>query len=183
MDTARLLGMIVWRTTVSGLLAGALLGGAYGALFLAVSFFVPLPAADDLAEALLLGVPVGLSYGFFFGALLGAPPGLVLGFVVGVLAALLTRVRFYPLRAVHRYRLTMGLLAAAASVIGGFILFPPLISWAFWPTVTDSETLDYWSLTVIPALIAGAAGWWISQRMTAWYEREGGGEHVTTSPT
>lgn len=176
MTTARLLWGMTWRGGALGLLAGTMLGTAYGAVFANSLFFFGLLAqapaefqSGDAPRAIFAVLFLAL-IGSVMGALFGVPTGFIAGLLNGLLIGLMTRIFFYPLRGAKTYRrmmaLTSGVFTALASWLGFFATM------LFYANIEKANVPVLAALVVIPALIAGIAAAFISQMGARWYEKE-----------
>ncbi|MBD1875282.1 hypothetical protein H6F75_17510 [Nodosilinea sp. FACHB-131] len=134
---------ITLRSTVIGLMSGAILGALFG--------FFPLP---------LLLILTGI---------VGAGLGLGLGLINGLLLSAIACLFLYPLRSVWLYHLiakVMGALIAG----GGAAVFGPWYFSSQGMTPSSAVTIGFGS--VIASIIAGWAGGLAGQNLAQWYEQK-----------
>ncbi len=183
MTMTRLLWGCVWRGSLLGVTLGASLGAAYGALLLAGAAVVTsVGAALGAWEGSIntwMGAVYLAPYGAIFGAVFGTILGLPLGVLLGVLIAAVTGVCSLRDRGAEQCRRILGPASAATSIAlllglwvglgadpSGFV-FVENTSGVF-----DDGPVDLIFVMLLPTLVAGVAGWWIGQRVAAWYARE-----------
>jgi hypothetical protein len=176
MTTFKLLFGTIWRGGAWGLLAGTMLGTAYGAVFANGLFFFGLlsqaPAefqGDDVPRAIVAVLLLAL-IGSIMGGVFGIPTGLVVGLLNGLLLGIVTRAFFYPLRDAKKYRrviaLTSAVFTAIASWLGFFVIM------LFYANTEKANVPVLAIGVIIPAVIAGIAAGFISQMGARWYEKE-----------
>jgi hypothetical protein len=176
MTTPKLLWGTPWRGGAWGLLAGTMLGVAYGAVFANVLFFsglfAQMPTAFESSDALRVGVviPFLALIGAVMGALFGVPTGLFVGLLNGLLVGILTRAFFFPPRDARAYR---RMIATASA------LFTSIASWlGFLAIMLSYANRDkanvplLAAIVLIPALIAGVSAGLLSRILSRWYEKE-----------
>jgi hypothetical protein len=175
MTTARLLWGMKWRGGAWGLLAGTLLGSAYGAVFAvvvdlyALSLRFPyLGEASDAPRALVGALFLAL-VGAIIGALFGVPTGLLVGASNGLLLGVLTRALFYPLKDARIYRRVVALVSAVFAGIAAWVCFVALA--LFYANRSAANVDMIVVIVAIPALIAGVSAGFISRFIARWYER------------
>lgn len=143
------------RTLLLGLLSGAVLGALYGLLFSAGIALLPLlslrPAGWDVAGSgqlhdLVALLYLGVAYGSVFGGGLGVAAGLVSG-----LSRLLAE-HAWP--AAERWA-TPVLAALTVVLLSPRPILQGITPWPF---------TDLLFLTLAPALVAGAAAYWVAER-------------------
>jgi hypothetical protein len=122
-------------------------------------------------------IPVlfGILFLWFVGAVAGGlfsvPAGIVVGLSGGILMSILTRLFFYPLKNARRYRVVMGIVMGAYAFVVSWLCFMAVYL-LFSKDHTIQPPLVPW-LAMIPALIAGALGYVVSEWITRWYEKAG----------
>ncbi|MBD2108995.1 hypothetical protein [Nodosilinea sp. FACHB-13] len=134
---------IILRSTVIGLMSGAILGSLFG--------FFPLP---------LLLILTGI---------VGAGLGLGLGLINGLLLSATTCLFFYPLRSVGLYHLIAKVIGALIAG-GGAAVFGPWYFSSQAMTPNSAVTIGFGS--VIASIIAGWAGGLAGQNIAQWYEQK-----------
>jgi len=176
MTTARWLWGMTWRGGAWGLLAGTMLGTAYGAVFANGLFFFGLlsqaPAefhGEDVPRAIVAVLLLAL-IGSVMGALFGVPTGFVVGLLNGLLLGIVTRAFFYPLRDARTYRRVIALISVGFTAIASWLGFFAIM--LFYANTEKANVPVLAIGVIIPALIAGIAAGFISQMGARWYERE-----------
>lgn len=175
--TFKLLWGTTWRGGAWGTALGALLGAVYGALFLVALFLFAIstqsgapPQAEDAPRG--LGAVLFLTLiGSGVGSIFGIPTGILIGLVDGFLLGILTRAFFFPLRDARRYHWVIGTASALLSAIGSFISFALIL--LLYAKEHSISVTTMAAAGAFPALIAGAGGVFISNRIARWYEKEG----------
>lgn len=168
MSTSTLLWSMVvrgwsWTTGI-----GALLGAGYGIVLLA-TMMVSLGqlAPDSPILQLALVIVYGALASAIFGAVVAGLIGLVAGPIGGLLCGAMTRVFFFPLHREHLYRMTARIAAALYGMVAIVTAVRLISTSGLAPTI--ETTYQAVILYVIPALIGGAAGIFISPKVTDWY--------------
>jgi hypothetical protein len=167
----RLIWNFVWRGSLHGLGAGAILGAGLGALAggmliwsgLAMSAgATPVPLVTQILGTVIAGVyALGLSVGA--GAVLGSLFGFLIGTCSALIIGTLTRVAFVPLSAPWYYRRIITLAGTLLSMLGTTISLGLVLS------LIDLELLR--PLILVPALIVGWYSWRVSHHIAEWYIR------------
>jgi hypothetical protein len=165
-----------WRGAGLGLLAGALGGASYGAIFANVLFAFGIMSQapfevkpQDVVGALAAVVIFGL-IGSVMGALFGVPSGLVVGVTGGLLVGVLTRVFFYPLKNARQYRWVIaGTSGAFTGIVAWFCFFSIML---FYANKNAANVGGLAIIVIIPALIAGLGAGLMSRLIANWYESE-----------
>lgn len=174
MTMQRLLWGMMWRSGAWGLLAGTILGAAYGILFSSILNLVGIHRGNLF---ILTPTQVGWHFimlvmfiGAILGILFGAPTGIIVGISNGVVLAVLMRLFFYPYKNSRAYHWI---------VFGVNIVFSIITSWLFLITIAYFWINRYINifpqlavLVLIPALIAGVSAGLLSRRITRWYEKQ-----------
>lgn len=173
MKTARLLFDTTWRGGAWGLLSGTLLGTAYGAIFANVLLFLGLLSQDaaqfqldDVPRAMFAMLVLAL-IGAVMGALFGVPTGFVVGLFNGLLIGLVTRIFFFPLRDAAKHRRAVGIVSAIFTILASWFCFFSIM--LFYANRAQASVPVLALVGVIPALIAGAAGWFVARQIARWY--------------
>jgi hypothetical protein len=153
-----------WTTGI-----GALLGAAYGVVLLMAAM---LPQVQFNAGNAGLPLLVAFVYVFLIAALFGATVAGAIGFIAGpiggLLCALMTRLFFLPLRDARVYRVVAAFAGGLYGILALVVAVRLISTSGLAPQiVTFRETV---MLYVFPALIAGAAGVYISQKVVGWYQ-------------
>ncbi|MBI5033620.1 MAG: hypothetical protein HZB51_24130 [Chloroflexi bacterium] len=177
MKTSRLLFAITWRGGAWGLLVGAILGAAFGAIFAGKLFDLGLveqsgaipssdypPAiADFMAGFLaLLGGIVGGGVGMPIGWMVGASDGFLIGMLLRASTDPMGKIR------INRSVLfTISMLYTSVASLLGFIVIL-----RFYSTQSAATSLWLLAIVIVPSLIAGIALGFVSQLLVLWYERE-----------
>ena len=173
MTTGKILWGAIWRGGAWGLLAGTMIGTAYGALFANGLFaFSMISEADkmtskDIPSGIVAIVVLAL-IGAVMGALFGVPTGFVVGVANGLLVGIITRLFFSPLKNARAYRWTLAIVSGLFTATGSFIGFMLImLSYAN----RDEANVPVLAVGVlIPAVIGGIAAGLISRLIARWYE-------------
>lgn len=166
MSTIKLFWNTTWRGGAWGLLAGTMLGTAYGAIFANALFLFGLAQApldlraDDIPRALGAILVLAL-IGAVMGALFGVPTGLIVGSLNGLLVGVLTRAFFFPPRDARTYRRVIALASALFTVIASWLGFLAIM--LFYANREKANVPMLAVIVLIPALIAGIAAALISR--------------------
>lgn len=174
MTTLRTIFGATWLGGAWGLLSGTLLGTAYGALFANVLLLFGLLAQDpsqfrldDIPRA-IFGMLFFALIGSVMGALFGVPTGFVVGVIDGLLIGILTRAFFFPLHDAARHRRVVGIASAIFTAIASYICFVSIM--LFYANRAQANVPVLMLIAVIPALVAGAAGWFVAKQIARWYQ-------------
>lgn len=177
MPTLSLIWNALWRGGAWGLLTGTVLGAAYGAIFANVLLFLGLVSQaaaqfrpDDLPRAYAAVLFLAL-IGSVAGALFGVPTGLIVGILDGLLIGVLTCAFFYPLNNVARHRRVTAIISAVFTAAASWLCFVGIM--LFYANRARANVPVLMLLVTIPALIAGAAGWFVARRIARWYAGAG----------
>lgn len=168
MDASKLLWSMIQRgwSWTTGI--GALLGAAYGIVLLATAIFSLWnfnPDNSAVQQVLVLFFAVIIAA--LFGAFVAAAIGFVAGPVGGALCAGMSRLFFTPLKNERTYRLTARIAGGLYGILALVVAVRLISTSGLAPTIqTSREAL---MLYVFPALIGGAAGVYISRRVTDVY--------------
>lgn len=180
MPTLSLIWNALWRGGAWGLLTGTVLGAAYGAIFANVLLFLGLLSQaaaqfrpDDLPRAYAAVLFLAL-IGSVVGALFGVPTGLIVGLIDGLLIGVLTRAFFYPLKDAARHRRVTAIVSAIFTTFASWLCFVGIM--LFYANRARANIPVLMLLVTIPALIAGAAGWFVARHIARSYEQAGGWE-------
>lgn len=176
MHTIKLFWNTTWRGGAWGLLAGTMLGSAYGAVFANGLFFFGLlsqaPAelqGEDVPRAIFAVLFLAL-IGAIMGGVFGIPTGAVVGVLNGLLVGIITRVFFFPLRDARTYRRVIAVTSVVFTTIASWLGFFAIM---LFYSNRDKANVPVLAIGVaIPALIAGFAAGFISRLITQWYEKE-----------
>ena len=179
MSTPKLFWNILWRATACGVIIALTVQAIFGAL-LAV-FGVAAAMANRGTELFSPGNALAALGGIFILWLIGAvagglfsiPAGIFVGVTGGILMSILTRIFFYPLKNARRYRVTIGILMGVYALVVSWFCFMAVYL-LFARDNTIQSPLVPW-LALIPALIAGALGYFVSGWIARWYERSANG--------
>ncbi|MBM3131018.1 MAG: hypothetical protein FJ009_20620 [Chloroflexi bacterium] len=175
MTTARLLWGMTWRGGAWGLLAGTMLGTAYGALFGNGVLLIKLAQEWQTLgpENILPGIAaVGILIlvGAVMGALFGVPTGLLVGSLNGLLVGMITRAFFFPPRDARAYRRVIAVASALFTSIASWIGFLAIM--LFYANREKANVPMLAVIVLIPALIAGVGAGLISRMISRWYENQ-----------
>jgi hypothetical protein len=185
METGMLLWFFLWRTSLLGLVLGAVLAGAYRSLPVALAMIISTLTEETLGVS---GPGVGL--GWVVGTFLvlgaaGAAVGFVLGTIAGLLGALLTRLLFpRSTPDVRAYRRAVGAVCAGSSAVvlltdwllhdfpnaNGFILSRLLVG-VFGE---DTSAVGVFIQALVPTLLFSSAIWWAGRKVAGRYAQEAG---------
>ena len=153
-----------WTTGI-----GALLGAGYGIVLLA-TMMLSLGQFDPSGAALpLLIVAVyAILLAALFGAIVAGGIGFIAGPIGGLLCAMMTRLFFPPLSNERLYQVVAGIAGALYGMLALLVAVRLISTSGFAPPIqTERETI---LLYVLPSLIGGAAGVYISQKVAGWYK-------------
>jgi hypothetical protein len=175
---------IAWRVTLSGLGGGAVLGGIYGPLSMAVGALLILLGLPFRGSVSAEMVPVWLVTSCLVGMMLGGLAGLLIGLADALMLIVTTVLIPHFLRGMTVSRWTLSMTSATLAGLGAFLFFmwsgPPVptyqgsarVTW-LQPGIagrTDIAGAFFeWLLwVVVPALIAAGYGWWVGSRTAMW---------------
>ncbi|MDY6936961.1 MAG: serine/threonine-protein kinase [Cyanobacteriota bacterium] len=165
--TLGLLWHVGWRSLAMGTGAGAVYGGIYGAingLFMGI-----VETSTQSVGIVLIAIAVGAGSGAGVGLWVGAANALLVG--------LLTRLFFFPLKNVRRYRRVLSFLTPAVGTLAGMFgfFFPFFIS--LMGSMTDTQIYAIvLTFNIIPSIVLGLSMGAISKLFARWYERRSRGE-------
>jgi hypothetical protein len=175
MTTFKLFWGTIWRSAAYGFLFGTFGGSSFGALFanamLLFALFTQTDAPFTPADAGrgIFAILFFALIGAGIGSLFGTPTGIFLGITGGVLFGVVTRAFFYPLKDARWHRRIVGTLCAAYAAVGAWICFALILRFYAKDNVVQLPLVAI--VATAPAIVAGACGWFISQRVARWYER------------
>jgi hypothetical protein len=161
------------RVGMSGLGAGAVLGGAYAAGWLCVAALVSDGWGDGAGEGLLafaFWLVLAVLWGAVLGGLTGAAAGTVTGVAVGAVACAPHAWSGAESRRRAVVWTTVAGFALATAVIAPIGLGQPVGAVGGW-LVDDPATAVF--AAIVPAAIAGGAGWRIGRGVAAGLDRGG----------
>ena len=175
MTTARLLWGITWRGGACRLLAGTMLGTAYGAISANVLFLPGLeaqapfnPQRDDIPRAIIVTLFLAV-VGAITGALFGVPTGFVVGLSNGLLIGIPTRAFFFTRRDARAYHRVIAAASALFTGIAAWLGFLAIM--LFYANREKANVGALAVIVLIPALIAGVGAGFLSQVITRRYEQ------------
>ena len=174
MTTVKLLWGTTWRGGAWGLFAGTFGGTAYGALFanlLLAGGLVSRAPFEWKAEYAVSAIGAMLFFaliGAVVGGIFGVPAGVVVGGIVGLAIGILTRACFYPPTNTRVFRRTLAIVSALLTTIAAWICFIGIM--LFYANRNAANVGGLMVIVAIPALIAGLASIFVSQRIAHWYE-------------
>lgn len=170
MDASKLLWVMIQRgwSWTTGI--GALLGAAYGIVLLATAMlslwnFNP----DNSAVLQVLVLFFAVIIAALFGAFVAAAIGFVAGPIGGLLCGLMTRLFFSPPGNVRWYHIIAGVAGGLYGMLAVIVAVRLISTSGFAPPI--QTTREILILYVCPALLGGAAGIYISQRVADWYKQ------------
>lgn len=173
MSTRKLFWNITWRLTVGLCLAAwltqAIFMGVFAALGPAAAALNP-PNPDVASNGfwqatlatLFLALVGGVAGGFF-----SLPTGIFIGISGGLLVSLVTRLFFYPVAHLDRYRQTITLLMAGYTTLSSWVLFMALALLLSRDHRLYSFSLPW--IMLAAALIAGLISIPVSHWVARWY--------------
>ncbi len=173
MPAPKLFLNITARATISGiviaLMVQAIFGGVlaiFGVIAAMANRGQELLAPGNVAAA-VAGIFILWLIGAVAGGLFSIPAGIFVGATGGILMWLITRIFFYPLKNARRYRVMIGIVMGAYAFVVSWICFMAVYL-LFSKEHTIQAPLVPW-LALIPALIAGALGYFVSGWIGKWY--------------
>lgn len=187
MTTTRLLFGATWRGGGLGLVAGAMGGATYGALFANAMFFIgfitesQLPPELKDAPGAIAAVVILAFIGSVMGAMFGMPVGALVGLLDGLLIGIVTRLFFFPLRDAKIYRRVMALICFIVTASASWVGF--MLIWIFLSNQGKANFTVFSLISAIPALIAGVAATLLSRVIARWYERGARSEGRMETPS
>jgi len=125
------------------------------------------------ALAALGGIFILWLIGAVAGGLFSIPAGIFVGATGGILMSILTRIFFYPLKNARRYRVTIGIVMGVYALVVSWFCFIAIYLLFARDNAIQSPLVPW--LALIPALIAGALGYFVSGWIARWYERSANG--------
>ncbi|MCG3140023.1 MAG: hypothetical protein HDKAJFGB_00983 [Anaerolineae bacterium] len=173
MSTTKLFLNITARATASGIIIALTVQAVFGALLAIFGLAAALTnrgadlASPGNAIASLAGIFILWLIGAVAGGLFSIPAGIFVGATGGILLSILTRIFFYPPNNARRYRVTMGILMGAYAFIVSWLCF--MAVYLLFARDNEIQSPNVPWLAMIPALIAGGLGYFISAWITRWY--------------
>ncbi len=179
MPTLKLFWNILWRAVMGGVVIALTVQAIFGALF--AVFGVAAAMANRGTELLELTNAIPVILGIFIFWLIGAvtgglfsiPAGIFVGATGGVLMSAITRIFFYPLKNARRYRVTIGILMGLYALVVSWLCFMAVYLLFARDNTIQSPFVPW--IAIIPALIAGALGYFVSGWIARWYEKAANG--------
>lgn len=174
MPTSKLFLNITARATASGIVIALAVQAIFG---LALAIFAVAAAMTNRGTELLeltnaipviLGIFIFWLIGAVAGGLFSIPAGIFVGATGGILMSAITRIFFYPLKNARRYRMVIGILMGAYALIVSWICFMAVYLLFAKDNAVQSPLVPW--IALIPALIAGGLGYFVSGWIARWYE-------------
>jgi hypothetical protein len=166
------------RATLCGVVIALVVQAIFGALLaaFAVAAAVTNRGTELLAPTNAIPVILGIFMLWLIGAVAGGlfsvPAGMVVGVTGGLLMSLISRIFFYPLKDARRYRVVMGVLMGAYALVVSWLCFMAVYLLFARDNELQSPLVPW--LTLLPALIAGGLGYFVSGWIAQWYVRASG---------
>jgi hypothetical protein len=110
-----------------------------------------------------------VAVGCFGGIMLGTAYGLVAGLGSGIALAVTSVI---VLRRAVEMRPYRTLVCTIGSSVTALVTFLSAIAATNTFIVAEKQVVYYITFALLPALIAGATGWWASHRALAWVEKQ-----------
>lgn len=174
MTTSTLFWNITWRAAVGGLVTALVAQAIFGMAMASVGILAavmnqgarPLTPAESVPT--VLGIfSLGLM-GMIASGIIALPIGLVLGVSGGIVMSAITRLFFNPLQNARRYRAVIGIMMGGFSILVCWLVFMAIYL-LFARNNSLQSPLVPW-LALLPALIAGGLGLFVSLWIARWYE-------------
>jgi hypothetical protein len=172
MGTFQLVLGIVWRMVFWGILYGGLLGTIYGPLSLfPYTLLISLDVGGDYPSHDLASVSIEHLFtgGCIGGIMLGTAYGLVAGLGSGIALAATSVI---VLRRAVEMRPYRTLACTIGSSVTALVTFLSAIAGTNTFIIAEKQVVYYITYALVPALIAGATGWWASGRALDWVEKQ-----------
>ncbi len=175
MTTSKLFLGITGRAAIGGIVIAVAVQALLGAVLAAVAVAAATTnrgtelLSPGNAIASLAGVFVLWLIGAIAGGLFSIPAGIVVGLSGGILMSVLTRIFFYPLKNARRYRIVIGIVMGAYAFAISWICFMAVYLLFARDNTIQSPEVPW--IALIPALIAGGLGYFVSGWIGKWYEK------------
>lgn len=173
MSTPKLFFHITGRAAAGGIVIALTVQAIFGLALAAVAMAAALTnrGAELLEPTNAVPAILGILFLWLVGAIAGGlfsiPAGIFVGVSGGLLMSVLTRIFFYPLKNARRYRIVMGILMGAYAFVVSWVCFMAVyLLFARDNTIQAPEVP--W-IALIPALIAGVLGYFVSGFIAKWY--------------
>lgn len=171
--TSKLFLHIAARATAGGIVIALAVQAIFGAVLAIFGVAAAITNRGtelfELTNAIpvILGIFVFWLIGAVAGGLFSIPAGIFVGVTGGMLMSILTRVFFYPLKNARRYRVIMGILMGAYALVISWICFMAVYLLFARDNEIQSPLVPW--IAMIPALIAGGLGYFVSWWIGKWY--------------
>lgn len=171
MSTPKLLWNMIARGCGRTTGLGALLGAGYGIVLLATAMLLPGQFNWNNAALPLFVVMLYVALiAALFGAVVAAVIGFISGPIGGLLCGLMTRFFFMPLRDARAYRIVAGIAGGLYGALALLVAIRLISTSGFAPPIVTRE--QALMLYVIPAVLGGLAGIYISRAVIDVYRHE-----------
>lgn len=152
-----------WTTGI-----GALLGAGYGIiLFATMMLSLGQFSGDNVVLPLFIVILYAVLIAALFGAGVAGAIGFIAGPIGGLFCGVMTRLFYLPLGSERPYRLVTGIAGGLYGMLALAVAVRLISTSGYAPPIeTTRETI---MLYIFPALLGGAAGIYISQKVAAWY--------------
>jgi hypothetical protein len=173
MSTSKLFLGITGFATLGGVVIALAVQAIFGTVLAA--FAVAAAATNRGTElfspgnalAALAGVFILWLIGAVAGGIFSIPAGIFVGVSGGILMSILTRVFFYPPKNARRYRVVMGVLMGAYAFVVSWLCF--MAVYLLFARDNELQSPQVLWIAMIPALIAGVLGYFVSGWIAKWY--------------
>ncbi len=173
MSTSKLFLNITGRAAIGGIVIALAVQALFGALLAAIGVAAAVTnRGTDLFE---LRNAIAVSAGIFVMWLIGAiavgifsiPAGIAVGMSGGIAMSIITRIFFYPPKNARRYRIVIGILMGVYALLVSWICFMAVYLLYAKDNAVQSPLVPW--IALIPALIAGVLGYFVSGFIANWY--------------
>lgn len=179
MPTPKLFWNILWRATACGVIIALTVQAIFGALLVVFGFMAAATnrgaelLTPENAVATLGGIFILWLIGAVGGGLFSIPAGIFVGATGGILMSIITRIFFYPLKNARRYRIVIGIAMGVYALVVSWLCFIAIYLLFARDNTIQSPFVPW--LALIPALIAGALGYFVSGWIARWYGKAANG--------
>ena|GEM_PF-2197266 len=172
--TPKLFLNITGRATLGGIVIALAVQAIFGAVLAGLGIAAGISQAQTTSvnpAGALLGIFALWLIGAIAGGIFSIPAGIFVGATGGLLMSMLTRIFFYPLKNARRYHVVIGIVMGAYAFAVSWICFMAVYLLFARDNTIQSPFVPW--LALIPALIAGGLGYFVSGWIARWYSRAG----------
>lgn len=176
MSTSKLFLNITGRATLCGAVIAVAVQALFGALLAAFAAAAAVSNrgtelfSPETAIAVLAGILFLWLVGAIAGGIFSIPAGILVGVSGGILMSILTRIFFYPLKNARRYRVVVGILMGAYAFVVSWLSF--MAVYLLFARDNEMQSPEIPWLAMLPALIAGGLGYFVSGWIARWYVKQ-----------